>query len=114
MTRLLIIASVLWVSSCSVLKVSTGVEVETYREFGFVNVVSSPETGAYVDFDFVGIGFADDDFILGYKNSKKVIMPNNACTVFIDERSNIDDHTLRYLKDINCTFIYLHGELSNE
>ena len=114
MIRLLIIASIFWISSCSVIKVSTDDEVKIYREFGFINVVSTPETGAYVDLDFVGIGFADDDFILGYKNSKKVVMPKNACTVFIDKRSNIDDSTLDYLKKINCTFIYLNGELSNE
>lgn len=114
MTRLLIVVSILWISSCSVIEVSTGNEVKIYREFGFINVVSIPETGAYFNLNFVGIGFADDDFILGYKNSKKIVMPENVCTVFIDKRSDIDNSILNYLKDVNCTFIYLNGELSNE
>jgi len=114
MIRLLIIASIFWLSSCSVIKVSTDDEVKIYREFGFINVISTPETGAYVELDFVGIGLADDDFIIGYKNSIKVIMPENACTVFLDKSSNIDNSTINYLKNINCTFIYLNGELSNE
>lgn len=114
MNRLLIIASAFLISSCSVMKISTDDEVKIYRKFGFINVVEPPEAGAYIDLDFVGIGLADNEFIIGYKNSKKVVMPKNACTVFIDKKSNIDDATLDYLKKVKCTFIYLNGELSNE
>jgi len=114
MSRLLIFSSIFLISSCSVMKVSTNGEVKIYREFGFINVVNMPENGSYVDLDFVGVGFTDDDFVIGYKNSKKVVMPKNGCTVFIDKKSSIDGSTLDYLKKINCTFIYLNGELSNE
>lgn len=114
MPRLLLIASILWISSCSIIKVSTEDEVKIYRKFGFINVISTPETGAYVDLDFVGIGFTDNDLIIGYKNSKKIVMPENSCTVFIDQKSYISNQTLSYLKDVNCTFIYLNGEINNE
>ena len=110
----LIAVSLFLISSCSVIKVSTVDDVKIYRKFGFINVVSAPETGAYVDLNFVGIGIADDDLILGYKNSKTVIMPDDACTVFIDKKSDIDISIISYLKKRNCNFIYLQEESDNE
>jgi len=96
-----ILYSTFFITSCSVINISTDDEV------GFLNVIQPPNTGAYVDLDFVGIGLVDNDFILGYKQSKNIVLPDNACTIFIDEKSHIDNTTLAYLKSANCIFIYM-------
>jgi len=98
------------ISSCSVIKVSSNDDVNITRKFGFVNVITSPNEGMYTAHYFVGIGLVDNDFVIGYQNAKKLSLPKNACTIFIDNNSNIKFSTLNYLKKINCTFIYLNKE----
>ncbi len=98
------------ISSCSVIKVSSNDEVNITRKFGFVNVINAPSEGMYTEYYFVGIGLVDNDFVIGYQNSKKLSMPKDACTIFIDNNSYIKSSTLNYLKKINCTFIYLNKE----
>lgn len=106
----LVIILVIWISSCSVIKVSSNDEVKISRKFGFVNVITAPNEGMYTNHYFFGIGLVDNDFVIGYQNSKKVIMPKDACTIFINKESNIENSTLNYLERINCTFIYLNKE----
>jgi len=114
MVRIIIIALSLCTTSCSVIKVYTNEEVDVYRKFGFINVVDISNAGAYVDLNFLGVGVSDNDFMLGYKISKKVILSGDSCTIFIDQTSVVDGAILDYLKSINCNFIYLQEELSDE
>ncbi len=114
MIRLIVLSPLLMLLSCSVIRVSTMEDVKVYRKIGFFNVIDPPDTGAYVESSFVGIGFADDDLVLGYKKSKTVVLQDDFCTVFIDEKSAIEISVVSYLKSLNCNFIYAQGEPVNE
>ena len=114
MFRLALTFLAFFVSSCSVINVSTDNKVHTYRKFGFVNLVQLPNSGAYTDTNFFGIGLSDSDFIVGYKGSKKLVLSDHKCAVFISKESKIDNSVLQYLKEINCNFIYLQGDKDND
>lgn len=114
MYRVLIIISLLSISACSVITVNTEDSVKIHRKFGFINVVETPNSDAYVELNFVGIGFVDDDWVMGYKSSNKVVMQDDECTVFINDDTEIDSSVVKYLKMVNCNFIYLHGRNSDE
>jgi hypothetical protein len=114
MIKLLILISLLSITSCSIVEVHTKDDVKIYRKFGFVNIVELPSSGSYVDLNFSGIGYVDDDLVLGYKGSKKTTMQGDGCLIFVDKKSSIKHSILEYLKEINCNFIYVEGENNDD
>ncbi len=114
MIRLFILIALLSMNSCSIVKVHTKDDVKIYRKFGFVNIVELPSSGSYVDLNFSGIGYVDDDIVLGYKSSKKSTMQGDGCLIFVDKKSSIKHSILKYLKEINCNFIYAEGDSNDD
>ena len=113
MHYLFFIIVVFLLSACTVVNIHSENETRTYRKFGLVDVIDSDGVGTYVELDFIGIGFVDKDFVIGYKSSKQFFMEDDSCVVFIDKKSHINQSVMLSLKEVNCNFIYTQGETND-